>query len=471
MSKSVNVKAGAVLWCFAILLLLVEASSALAQEQKFKVGGWFQQEYAYQTVEANKWYKLRNVLNLELIANISPHLRGFVQIRPVWDGAYDIDDRGVEGRKNIQHNLFNDDRAWWNYEPFFREYWLELTCGKFETRIGQQLVTWGTSDGFRLMDIVNTNNYRDFIKPADEDYKIPNFMLNLNYYLTRESGVQFLIIPRFIESNLPPAENPWGFNVSKALAETEATLKPLGVDFDYDRPDVTPDDYTWGARWSSMIEAIDLNYTINWLYTWDEFPILVPSSTTLIPGVGVPDEFTYKHERVQIFGGTFSYATKTIVPSTIIRGEFIYSKDDTFTTTDLTTTEVDHIDWLIGLDKYFPFRLGPDNSDWWVSAQVNNVYLLDYDDYLGGGLDVLDRYQLGYSLLITTDWLGERLALSWLTVGFDDGDYYTFPKLTWVFSDRVKATLGYFFIAGNKDSLIGEFEDNDTIELYWQFNF
>lgn len=89
----------------------------------------------------------------------------------------------------------------------------------------------------------------------------------------------------------------------------------------------------------------------------------------------------------------------------------------------------------------------------------------------GGSLDILDRYQMGYSLLMLTSWMADRLQLNWLSVGFDDGGFRTLPKLTWVFSDNIKATLGYYYIRGPKTDLIGEFHNNDTIELHWKFSF
>jgi hypothetical protein len=67
--------------------------------------------------------------------------------------------------------------------------------------------------------------------------------------------------------------------------------------------------------------------------------------------------------------------------------------------------------------------------------------------------------------------MGDRLQLFWLSVGFDDGGFRSYPKLTWIFSDDLKVTLGYYYIRGDKTDLIGKFKNNDTVELHWKYSF
>jgi hypothetical protein len=289
---------------FIILYFVVMVVPAHAFDwDKFTFDGYILNESAYQTEKSNKWFKCRNVLNLEFTYDFSPALRAFVQVRPIYDAAFDFGDRGIEGRKNMDRNWRG--RAWYDYEPIIREGWIEFVGEKLEMRIGKQLVTWGTSDGFRLLDVVHSFNYRELLKPADEDFKIPNAMLNINYYFTSDASIQVLIIPRYIPSFLPPVGHPWSFNVSGAFAEFEEAVKPLGIRFDTEEPSVSPKNFTYGVRWRGRIDQLDLDYTLNWLYTWDEFPVLVPNGPP-IPGVGLPNAWKYRTDRVQLFGGSFS---------------------------------------------------------------------------------------------------------------------------------------------------------------------
>lgn len=429
----------------------------------------------------SNFQKIRNVLNLELSYQFTKDIKGFVQVRPVYDAAFSLGgDRGIEGRRNMDNNW--SDEAWYDYEPLIREGWLELQAGRFYARIGKQLVTWGTADGFRLMDAVNTFNYRDFIKPADEDYKIPNAMLNLKYRVAEKTDLQFLIIPRFIHSYLPEIRHPYAFNVSYAFANFERALGPAGLRFRYDDPSTSWGDASYGVRLSSSIPKINLDYTLNWLRSYDQFPILVPEMDhgliDLGGGTWFPRDWKYMHNRQNIWGGTFSYnipgiGPKQFLQGSILRGEFAYIRKAAFTNIHYAVEEQDTVNFLVGFDKYFPWRIGPNNRDWWVSAQFKCTHIVSQGDfeYLGAGLDLLDRWQTGYSLLIMTDWLANRLSLYWLTVGFDDGGLWTFPKLTWEFTDKLRGTVGYYYIKGHRTDLIGEFRDNDTIEMAWKYSF
>ena len=463
---------------FAGMLLPAQAAdkNSFLDKPEWAFDAYIQSEYAYQTEGSNKWFKCRNVLNLELSCDFSPSWKAFVQTRFVYDAAFDFGDRGITGRKNMADN-FSDDRAWYDYEPIIREGWIEFSSAKFEARIGKQLVTWGTADGFRLMDVVHTFNYRELLKPNDEDFKIPREIVNLNFYFTPDSSVQVLIIPRFIESFNPPVGHPWSFNVSRAIADFIGAMAPLGVRFDYDMPSTRWKDFTYGVRWRSRIERLNLDYTLNWLYTWDEFSVMVPNGPP-IPGIGLPSAWKFRHDRLQLFGGTFSYSipgfgSEKILQGSILRGEIAYTKSDDFTNIFFQVEEKDHLDFLFGFDKYFPLKIGPDNSEWWFSTQLKWTYLMDEGkfNYLGAGLDQLDKWQMGYSLLIATDWWGEKLKLSWLSVGFDDGGLRSWPKFIWEFSDNLRVNVGYYYIRGPRTDLLGEFNDNDSIEVLWKYSF
>ena len=432
----------------------------------------------------SNFQKIRNVMNLELGYQFSKNIKGFVQVRPVYDAAFDCGERGIEGRKNLDNNW--SEEAWYDYEPIIREAWVEFQAGRLYGRIGKQLVTWGTADGFRLMDAVNTFNYRDFIKPADEDYKIPNAMINLKYRVAEKTNLQLLMIPRFIHSWLPEIRHPYSFNVSSAFANFERALGPAGLRFRYDDPSTSWKDASYGVRLASHIQKINLDYTLNWLKSYDQFPILVPEMQKglidLGGGTWFPRNWKYMHNRLNLWGGTFAYnipqfclfgKSIDLLYGSILRGEFAYIHKQAFTNVLYAVEMRDTINFLFGFDRYYAWRIGPGNRDWWLSAQLKWTKIKGKDDYdyLGAGLDRIDRWQMGYSLLIMTDWLANRLSLYWLTVGFDDGGMWTFPKLTYEFTDKLRGTIGYYYIKGHRTDLIGEFRDNDTIEMAWKYSF
>jgi hypothetical protein len=463
--------------CFLVMCLTVGVLSAHAMPPmgNFKLDGYLLNESAFMTSE-HKWQKIRNVLNVNLTYQFSENARAFLQVRPIYDAAFSVGaDRGIMGRHNMDFNWH--DEAWYDYEPIIREGWVEFQTGNFYARIGKQLVTWGTADGFRLMDQINTLNYRDFIKPADQDYKIPNAMLNLNYRFNTTTSLQFLIIPRFIHALLPPVKHPYAFNVSYAFADFENAMKGLSIPVKYDNPATSWGDASYGLRLASRIEKINLDYTLNWLKSYDSLPVLVPNGP-IIPGLGLPEEWKYMHNRLNMWGATFSYnipglTCKQFLQGDVLRGEFAYIRKAAFTNTAFAVEKKDTVNFLIGYDKYFPWRIGPSNRDWWFSAQYKAVYLCGTGalPYLNGALGEVGRWENQYTLLVMTDWLANRLSLYWLTVGTEHAGVWTFPQFTWEFTDKFRGTLGYYYVTGPRTDIVGEYRDNDTVEFRLKYDF
>ena len=89
---------------FIVLYLVATTLPVHAYDppEKFTFDGYLQAEYAYNTRDSNRWFKCRNVLNLEFSYDFSPSWKGFVQTRFVYDAAFDFaDSRGIKGRKNM----------------------------------------------------------------------------------------------------------------------------------------------------------------------------------------------------------------------------------------------------------------------------------------------------------------------------------------------------------------------------------
>jgi len=77
-----------------------------------------------------------------------------------------------------------------------------LPWSKMDIKVGRMIQTWGTADMFNPTDNLNS---RDFSDPLDYAGKVPNQMLELDFYPTDWLSLQLVWVPVFKPANLPPS--------------------------------------------------------------------------------------------------------------------------------------------------------------------------------------------------------------------------------------------------------------------------
>lgn len=145
--------------------------------------------------------QFRTTLRLESLIDVADrvgpaeNLFAFVVFEPFYDGVFDFysDDKTFDAVKFPNyptkyqgyftrpgaglHGGDRDEYAYQGYENtlwWFKEYSLSFDIENLNLRIGKQIVTWGRSDIFRLMDIINPQDYSwHFIFEGVEETRIP----------------------------------------------------------------------------------------------------------------------------------------------------------------------------------------------------------------------------------------------------------------------------------------------------------
>ena len=64
-----------------------------------------------------------------------------------------------------------------------RELYVERRLGPAHLILGKQQAVWGTSDGLKVLDIVNPQDFREFILEDYVDSRIPTWMANVTFPL------------------------------------------------------------------------------------------------------------------------------------------------------------------------------------------------------------------------------------------------------------------------------------------------
>ena len=186
-------------------------------------------------------------------------------------------------------------------EIALREFFVQGKLGPVWLRAGKQQVVWGQADGLKVLDVVDPQDFREFILPTFEDSRIPLWTLNTEIPIG-PAQLQLLWIPDPSAHHVPPQDGTFAFTAPRIVGPRP----PPGVVVDLRNPDLPSglDASDAGARLSTFWRGFDLS--VNALWHYDDVPI---PFRAVDPGAAIPTvRVTPGYERTAILGGSASNA-------------------------------------------------------------------------------------------------------------------------------------------------------------------
>ncbi len=429
----------------------------------------------------DEFMKEANIAQLELEYSFNENVQFFTILKWFYDAVFELEnryDRDPQWESKTNKKLKYPEKMQW-----LRECYLDILTDKLDLRLGKQQVVWGTADGVRILDIVNPLDYREWTLKNYIDTRIPLWMINAEAQLMPNGQLQLLFIPDYEANYYPPAGAPFTLRTVRLGTEamqalTQARVTTATID---EKPAHTFENTKIGLRWRSIIEGHGFEYTLNYLNTYD----FASAAYTMMQGVGwVPTAFelTRRAEKIEVYGGTFS---KTITEGILIpglakgwtlRGELAYIKGGAMNYgTDKNiagTANVSMCNYVLGFDKSF-------FTNWLFSFQFIQMIAQpqsEYDKRLytllnGATRGPLDKIETTLTLLVSTDFMHERLKPQVLVLYGDDNDWRISPKVSYEISDQWLATAGLHIFEGKEQQLNGQFDKNDQIFLELKYTF
>jgi hypothetical protein len=375
------------------------------------------------------------------------------------------------------------------------------SAGPLFLRIGRQDLSWGETDGFRLLDMIEPLDNR-FGLPLVEDLddrRIPLWMMRATLALPwRSEDVTNLTVDSFFvpaqiddqEAPIPPRGSPFAVPAPPSFFAREVT-----------KPGRAPGDSRGGGRLlATLIEEATIS--VAHYVTWNDNPSARAAITSvdLVDGSPVPNaaiDFVFYQQ--QITGGTFTMHVKPPV-DTVVRAEAAMFWDERVFVPDKAGlgpsfaglvaeafankqaggvgeaaggfTSRDVFRWVLGLDKVFWVRtLNPTNT-FAFSTQVFHTHIFDYDDsikigVINPGTNAFvprkeDEFVTTF-LLSTLLWRG-RLQPSVFGSYDPRGVLSAVPGITWLVGTHLRFTAKYAITRGNFVNL-GFFRDRDEVLL------
>ncbi len=413
----------------------------VAPSSPFHLKGYVKNETAFRTSRPREFSKILNVAQGEGTWSPFEVLDLVAVVRAHYDAVFDAENGFSAEAENA-----------YEAEVSLREAYADFHSGPWRVRAGRQQIVWGETIGLKVLDLVNPQDFREFILDDFIDSRIPLTSLRVEW-LAGDAGpfeditLEGIWIPhlRFHEPPepgseyfVPPPEAPPGVRV---------------VQHRTDEPPETLGNSEWGLRVRSVVDAWDLS--VSYFQTWDDTPVSIrrfdPTTFTLT----VEPE----HRRARILGGSVSNAFGKLVVS----AEVAYWFGRAFDTEDLSegqgVVRHDFLNAGVGLD-YEVFGID-------VGLQYFQSIVLDSDSDLVG-----NRTQSAASLHLRETFLKDDLTVTgFLLHDLETDDQWVRFEAGYDLTDDLNLKLGMDILEGKERGALGRFDHTDrvTLEVKWSF--
>ncbi len=458
--------------------------------------------------------KFENTFNLKalyrLVDTYDRKITFFSRFYLLYDAVHDMEnDLGYRsgGLPGAKHGS-GDPRHWYrddfnnqSFKRIVRELYVDINTPAFDIRIGKQMIVWGEIDGFRLLDLVNPFDLREFILDDYEDSRTPQWSIDVKWRFMESKPDQFLefvFIPDFEANQIMKEGSQWDVDEIKVYYAGIRAFQYVddfnlfGPDYHfknkYSKPGQAFKNANMGVRLSGLaqMERGALAYSFSYFYTWDAswapfvkgwfMPLIgnVKSHNT-VPGVTdlfllAPTTIERKHTRNHIFGATFN----KVVGTWALRGEMAFTLNKYTAVNPLRTGQSGQdfekkkntIDYCLGFDKNI-------FTDVFLSGQIIQSIVLNADKRMVKGLSLRERRAVNtfFTFVIMKLFNNDQMGFSTLMAYGTEGEWWINPKLWWEVTQNIKATVSAHIFEGNHYDTLGQMDDNDHIFVQLKYSF
>jgi len=317
-----------------------------------------------------------------------------------------------------------------------REAYIDLTLGKFDIRVGRQIITWGVGDLVFINDVFS-KNWVAFLSGQPLQYlKVGSDAININFF-PKFASIQIIAIPFYQSDVLPRGERLLAFDPMSNIANRKEI-----------QPEMTLENTQIAGRLYRYIGNFDFSL---YFYKgfWGSPPgMILDSAESLL---------TFTHPHLNVYGGSLQGAFLNGVLSA--EGGYYDSRDDLQGTN--TGIENSQIRFLAGYQR----ALGENLT---VGLQYYGERIQDYSEYvqnLPQAFPKRKEWRHTLSFRLTQLLKYQTLQLSFfMFYSPNEKDYYINPEIRYDLGSGLWFAIGSILIGGEKDyTFFGQFEKNDNI--------
>jgi hypothetical protein len=324
----------------------------------------------------------------------------------------------------------------YQYSADWRELYLSRSVDAWTLRLGWQQVVWGRADNLRVLDQVNPLDYRDFVLPDLNDYRISVPMVQALGDVGQWS-VEALLISAFKANRYPVAGSEFDLRLEQPLLDAGFAIRSADK--------CSP---CWEAGLQATRNFAGTDVSLVYFATRDDDPVYRLRED----GATLQREY---HRQQQIGAGL----AHNLAQGFVLRGEASWIPDFVYTHYDSTLSTHRHatLRYLLGLDYLW--------RDWMLALQAQDRHI----DQWRAALE-LPKQDTVYTASLTgtthNAHFEHRLAVSVL----DDGHENLWQaRSIWKPSDRFNLGVALDIFSGKPQGRFGQFDAQDRLRLECKF--
>ncbi|MEW5980230.1 MAG: DUF1302 family protein [Acidobacteriota bacterium] len=465
------------------------------KDQTIQVGGKIQTRFSIRTddssgftfpeVSAGDWVQWRNIAYVEVThdlrqlmdktwllmpfraagLNVRYHLVG----RFLYEGIYDFGPEQFQDVREADEDAIDDFKK----DADLWEAYADFVGGPVFLRIGKQNLSWGETDGFRLLDLINPldNTFGGIFEDLD-DRRIPIMLLRGAYNfgdfgpfgtVTLESFWN----PTFMDDKVAPLA-PFG-----TVYAVPAPAAPAGIGTRIIGPEENMDGSRYGFR-LQWVMASNFNFSVAHYRSYPDGPAL-----RLVLDPGPVQEIVFPD--VNVTGGTLSFFVPPL--GTVVRSEVAYTWDQPVFIPE------ENAPLLVGVPqsgriptkRFFSFCVGLDKQIWirplnkksmfFLSAEYFGQWYPDFDErmrvalpvYPSGQFETIKRLEQNIVFAVSNNWHSGLINPQFTFIYDPRGAYLVQPQVTFI-HEPLRLTVQWSAINGEFHG-IGAFRDRDQVSF------
>ncbi|MGD2246496.1 MAG: hypothetical protein PVI11_08125 [Candidatus Aminicenantes bacterium] len=330
-----------------------------------------------------------------------------------------------------------------------REAYVSAYVGRFDFKLGHQIVVWGRADGINPTDNITPKNMLSR-SPDEDDRRAANFLLRA-FYNARPVRFEFIWVPVFRSSVVP----------------TDMIEFPPGITLgDLVYPDTSLENSAWAVKLNLELASIDGSFS--YFDGHNPFPGISLDYLLPLPGSPVPGMMiSLESYRMRVFGADFS---TTVAGSFGLRGEIAYTRPlgDYISSAHIPNPDFRYV---FGVDKEFSGNfsvilqyLGRYVYDFVpLVVPVDPVDIPAYELELTNRIITFQQYETSHSFSCRLGWnlLHEAMELELLgLVNLTSEEFFLRARMAYDIADAFTLTVGGELYSGPEDTLFDFIEDH-----------
>ena len=320
-----------------------------------------------------------------------------------------------------------------------REAYINVYAGKFDFRLGKQIVVWGRADGFNPTNNITPQDFTVFSPEAD-DIRLGNFLIRSKFHINTKLELEAVWIPHYKASVLPLGIMPL----------------PEGVIFGESvYPNANLENSGFAGKFNFVFPKID--GSVSYFNGYNPLPGLEFGILTLQTDSTFAVSISDRAYKQQVIGADFS----TTIGSSGLRGEFAYRIPENDYKEKAYVPNPD-IQYVLGFDKSI--------GDFSLITQYVGHYVIDFTELeIPGDPTLMINYESNnYNRLFagqTNEVIHSVSIRPALNLFYDILTIETFgmynitteellliPRITYSISDNLKLSIGGNYYYGKENS-------------------